>query len=499
MDIKESIKENVKIIGFSNEDEYNYMLKQIYTETQSRNPVIVDGGFDIPSNAQVILSVQSSLHTMNLNALQKDDIILTNNILLNMRIQSAILEILQPLLLRDYKSQIIKENFFVKHIVWIYERINEVDWEKFEHPTLIYFGDSNEDDEIHLKILNKIGFHIIYINPRMNKDNPFYKEFDIKNEIILPNYANPDKFMVRVARAKEIPKQQNEVIQTVAKKAKDEFSNTIYKNGMVFKPWQFRKGYTKPIYIDAVVEDIKTYWDQDARFREGFKVEDNGGYETLYIPNFFTKINGSLFNKAEFHELVDFTKGTQLTNFAMTTYLISSNFSKEDMFSLMFVMDYDKVDFEKVRQHKLYQLGRVNMDTQRFIINKYNEFAMKFKNSIQQIDLIHLLASLISDTSYIKLVENFDFPFRIPKLVIYLKGREAFDLNNSLFIHFLNLIGLDILIYNPTGAESIEDNLFGNYLNIINLDEMNFDLSYEELQTYIPAGKKVGFFKKLFG
>ena len=124
---------------------------------------------------------------------------------------------------------------------------------------------------------------------------------------------------------------------------------------------------------------------------------------------------------------------------------------------------------------------------------------LKFKNNVQQVDLLNLLASIISgDLEFVKLIENFDFPFRVPKVVIYLKDRENFDLNNSLFLHYLNLIGLDIIIYSPTGSESIEDNLFGNYLNIINLDEMNFDLSYETLNSYHKLDEKKGFFKKLF-
>ena len=503
MDILECVKnESVKIIGFSTENEYNYLLKKIYELLKDKNPLIVDGGFKVPSNMNIIINVQNSIKTMDLRNLKEEDIILTNNVLLNKKIQEAVLNILQPLILKPFDSEIKRTNFFVKHIVWIYERINEVNWDTLEKPILIYYGDSIEDDEIHLQLLNKIGFRIIYINPRMNKENIFYKQLLIPNEFIFPNYANPEKFLIRVAKAKDIQEQNNSnVIQTVAKKAKDEFSETIYKNSNVFKPWQFKQGYTNPIYIDAVVEDIKTYWNQDARFREGFAVKQENYKDVIYVPNFFTKINGSMFDKIKYKELVNYVKDTQLTIFKTTGILLQSNFSKEDMFSLMFVMDYDKVNFEKIKQHKLYNLNRINIDVQKFIIDKYNELAGKLKNQVQQIDLLYFLASIINnnDFEFIKLIENFDFPFRVPKLVIYLKDRETFDLNNSLFIHYLNLIGLDIIIFSPTGSESIEENLFGNYLNIITLDEMNFDLSYENLNKYTKIEEKKGFLKKIFG
>ena len=487
--------DSVKFLGFSSENKYNCMLKYIYETLKPFSPIIIDGGFRIPTSSDVIIVVQRSIKTMDLNNLKRDDIIITNQPLLNHKLQDAISEILQPLLRRNFKSEDVKNNFFTKHIVWLYERIQEVDFIK-TNPVFLYYGETTEDDEIHLRFLSALGARIIFINPRMNKTHEFNKLFKAET-ISFPNFAKPDTLMGRISRAKEELIQENHVIQTVAKKAKEEFTENIYKNNnYVFKPWQFKNNMTIPLYIDAVTEDIKTYWEQDARFREGFEVKDN----KIYIPNFFTKINGVPFDRLFYKELVNTTKNSQLTVFKQNTSLVSETFSKEDMFSLMFVMSYEKVDFEKIRQHKLYTLSRVNVDVQKFIINKYNEFCDKFKKSVQQIDLIRLLAYIITcDIEYIKLIENFDFPFRKPKLVIYLKDRESFDLINSLFIHYLNLIGMDIIIYSPTGTESIENYLFGNYLNIISMEEMEYDLSYDKLNSYRKAEKKKGFFEKLFG
>lgn len=494
-DLYEKIQtDSVKILGFSSENEYNCMLKKINETLKPFSPMIVDGGFRMPSNTDAIIAVQKSINTLNLDNLQKDDVVITNQPLLNHKVYEAISEILQPLLRRQFKSEAIKNNFFTKHIVWLYERIQEIN--VIKNDVILYYGDTTEDDEIHLRLMKKLGARIIFINPRMNESAEFNKLLEAEL-FILPNFAKSESLSGRIARAKEENMQENNVIQTVAKKAKEEFTDNIYKNNnYVFKPWQFKNGTTVPIYIDAVVEDIKTYWEQDARFREGFEVKGN----EVYIPNFFTKINGIPFDKLFYKDLVNSTKNSQLTVFKENTELIVENFSKEDMFSLMFVMTYDKVDFEKIRQHKLYQLSRVNIDVQRFIINKYNEFAEKFKKSVQQIDLIKLLACIITcDMDFIKIIENFDFPFRVPKVVIYLKDRESFDLLNSLFIHYLNLIGMDIVIYSPTGTESIENNLFGNYINIITMDEMDYDLSYDYLNSLKKVEKKKNLLEKIFG
>ena len=93
---------SIKIIGFSTENEYNYLMKLIYENIKDKNSVIVENGFAFPHTPMVITSVQNSLHTINLNALKSDDIILTNNVLLNKKIQVALLNILQPVLLIIY-------------------------------------------------------------------------------------------------------------------------------------------------------------------------------------------------------------------------------------------------------------------------------------------------------------------------------------------------------------------------------------------------------------
>ena len=149
--------DSVKFLGFSSENKYNCMLKYIYETLKPFSPIIIDGGFRIPTSSDVIIVVQRSIKTMDLNNLKRDDIIITNQPLLNHKLQDAISEILQPLLRRNFKSEDVKNNFFTKHIVWLYERIQEVDFIK-TNPVFLYYGETTEDDEIHLRFLSSLAF-----------------------------------------------------------------------------------------------------------------------------------------------------------------------------------------------------------------------------------------------------------------------------------------------------------------------------------------------------
>ena len=63
-----------------------------------------------------------------------------------------------------------------------------------------------------------------------------------------------------------------------------------------------------------------------------------------------------------------------------------------------------------------------------------------------------------------------------------------------LFIHYLNIIGFDLIFLVPNGSTFIENNLFGTHLNIIDLEEIRLRLSYQELINQKPKETKKRFF-----
>ena len=63
----------------------------------------------------------------------------------------------------------------------------------------------------------------------------------------------------------------------------------------MYKPWQFRKGFTKSVLLDTILEDIYIYWNEPAKLRPGFKVEDM----VVTVPSIFYKIDGQYCSIAE--------------------------------------------------------------------------------------------------------------------------------------------------------------------------------------------------------
>lgn len=498
----------LKVIGYEDEKTYNYLMKKIYQQSLNHpNCKIYDKGFQLPSNMDAITVVQQSVGSMNLNDLRNEDIVLTNNGELNCHIKNAIVQVLQPLIINgNFKTDMIKSNFVIKHIVWLYERVNEFDWFNPQKPIIILYGEFDTDEMYHIQLLNLIGIKVLYINSSRNVS--LNAESKIAEEVISFSSVAPlQSFSLRVANGVDvlnIPKEvsnetitnnaQEGVVTTWAKQAKDELHQELYSNNGVFRPWQFKNGTTKPLYIDAVIEDIETYWEQEAKVRPEFKVEGT----TVYVPNFMTKINGTYTDISKYKKLVDFTKNAKLTLFKEGVDLIERNYTNEEMYSLMFTIENNEIHYEKIKAHKLYKLSKINIDVQNYIIKKMNEFISLYEGKVDMKYILDTIATIITmGDEYATLIERFDFPFKIPKLIIYISDRSNFDKRTGLFLSYLNIIGIDIIVYSPTGSASIEEHMYSMPLNIITLDEMNFDLEYSKL-ALIKIKEKTSIFKKFF-
>ena len=88
------------------------------------------------------------------------------------------------------------------------------------------------------------------------------------------------------------------------------------------------------------------------------------------------------------------------------------------------------------------------------------------------------------DEPLLRQIENFDYPFKIPKFIFYLYNRDGFGKATGCLLQYFNLIGMDLIFLSPTGTDSMEEWTFGKAMNIIQLDEMKFDLQYDQLKTF---------------
>ena len=106
------------------------------------------------------------------------------------------------------------------------------------------------------------------------------------------------------------------------------------------------------------------------------------------------------------------------------------------MFELMFCQLSDGTfDVEEIKKSRVYTLGKYNEELQDLLLNKFNQFIKEnkiLKMSFDKKLSLKLLALILYlNESIIRIIDNFDFVFSIPKIVIYLNGEDTIYKENA--------------------------------------------------------------------
>lgn len=258
-------------------------------------------------------------------------------------------------------------------------------------------------------------------------------------------------------------------MRTMAKEVHDEIGKDIQG----IHPWQYQKLNLVSLNYEAILEDILTYWNQDARFREGFKVDN----DNIYIPNFFTKVNGIHKNKNDYVKFVQYLKDAKNTlfldkNLSFYNILDSMNVGMGKVENFLFekkeyefyVKKYQKKN-EEESETFYYPISRQNILKYKFlgytIESKYSTF--QNLTSYKQEQLIRIMNKISEEKkdewsktrfesfysicfslpeNIISLINNYDYSFEIPKIIFI---GDNINWETMIVLSILNEFSFDIL------------------------------------------------------
>ena len=122
---------------------------------------------------------------------------------------------------------------------------------------------------------------------------------------------------------------------TIGKQLQNEVEDALYDEN-ILKHWSLREYNINPIYLNATLEDVKNYWNEEVRFREGFEIDKEN--KIVKIPNFYIKIDGVYKDRKKYISLLnDLSKGVIFHNtpieiftnvFKCTTFEENNEFKK---------------------------------------------------------------------------------------------------------------------------------------------------------------------------
>ncbi|MGL6174695.1 MAG: YceG family protein [Cellulosilyticaceae bacterium] len=471
-----------RFIGVEPTSNYDDVLRTLVDKWQSQanKCIIFDNEIPMQGEMELIEYIYNELKTMNINNIQGDDIVIFESLEVNDKFLSALNHIITLACQREnFFSESVRNNFITKLIVWAYSYLREIDFSLEGRPKCMYYGSIERHEIYYLILLYLMHFDVIYINPLKEE---YFEEIDqegLSTCIKSLGIAAVESLEQRIDRGQVI-----EYVETVTKQIEREVQEELFAGIGVYKPWQFRKGYTKAVLYNTTLDEIFSYWNEPSRLREGFRVDG----DVVQVPCFFYKIDGEYVDKLAYQKLVKYCVESPCTVFLNHGDLSDTQQLTDDIYQLMFCQLSDGTfDIEEIKKISLYRFGKYSTEVQNFILNKFNEVIKKedlFGYKLEKESTLKFLVEVLHlNDEIVKSINNFDFTGNIPKLVIYLNNEEDISDKMVRLMGYLHHIGMDIVIFNPSGMFNINKVLQEGVVNVVRLDQMAYQSTYQGLMN----------------
>lgn len=367
-------------------------------------------------------------------------------------------------------------------------------FEKFDYsnvnPKILYYGEISKVEVFYLMLLSTLGCDILYFNPN---NSGAFREIDKYNsfskEII---YASKMEI-------KPFPTNIEDRIKTTAFSAKEELNKTLFTDESGFyRPWQFADYKLQSVTLHTTYEEIYIWMKEKASIREGFKVKNL----TVVIPNMFAKVCGTHENLDDyFHEINEVTtqKFTRFYNKLPIMDVVHLEYGK---FNQVYPNNvFSQFDTSEMINSSWWKYKELRSGLQKTIAEKIKNLCLNPAIiNVEQEDLRDLQVDIFSvlinlDSDILELLQSYDYPEEVPKIVVYNNeenGNLSFE--DCIMLTFLNSMAIDIIIYNPSGYNDIENFIYPEKYDIHRLENVVFNLKFKK---HVEKKKK-GFFESWF-
>lgn len=472
------------------EENYNDILATL-SEKISQNPkkaILFDGQIQMIADFDLLNFVKQDLLTLDVFNLSPADIVM----FIDSRENSNFITALQYVInlacrQENFQNESIRNNFICTMLLYIFSYVKDMKFENTETCKCIYYGDINRTEIYFLILLAKMGFDVLYLNPL--RDNNF-SEVDsdclsVKN--LCKSICPIESFSSRANKGKVISTANSITIQL-----ERQIESQLYDGSGMFKPWQYRSGTTKSVFLNGNLIDLEQNLYQPAKLREGFSVN---GLE-VSVPHFFMIINGEDKNVNYYKKIVNMCKNSPKSKF-ITSYLLGDTSlytcPPEKKSEMAFCQNGEGAfDIQAIKNLSFYPYEAYDDEPQNFFLNKINEvilnsniFLSPLNSSQERIDFLWLCLSLPMD--FFDLVNNFDFTGDVPKIIIFLENRNSISEKSCQLLALFSVIGFDIIVFSPSGMSKISSKINPMYFNTIMLDNLKTDAV---ANNYISAQKE---------
>ncbi len=356
-------------------------------------------------------------------------------------------------------------------------------WKMPEVGCFIYKGGCRDANEaLFMRYLARIPVDVLILCPNLNercclKDTLLY-ELNYQDSMVL------DKFPEQNAQLR---------IGTAAYHAERELDTLMYNDSGLFRDRQFAKA--NAVSLQTMDREIKILWNNDLKFRPNFSTVDG----VVNLPVIFSKISGVKDKDVENYwisikQLI--TPETLVIDHAPFISPAAPNPMK--MYAVEFFKN-GRLNRNKIKNHPAYQYVFLREEMQEHILDKLESLIEQklikgtFENGTEY-TIVSVALNLPKEVT--RLVQQFDFTKKNPKLIYINTTETLISLEDSIYITFLNLLGFDVLFFVPTGY-SMEKHFNKKLMEEHQIGDYVYDLQVPDWRT-VPSAVRKSWRDKIF-
>ncbi len=353
------------------------------------------------------------------------------------------------------------------------------------NPKCLYWGEIGKREVYFMLLLHYLGVDVLYIN---GIDDQLLELIDPQR-----TYISRLEFSRKIDLGEFPTTRPKLVYDTVAKSASEEITDIIHsEDSGNYKPWQLINYHVRSVPLRTTMDEVVINFPEKAMFRQGWQAQ--GGRVT--VPHLFAKISGMHSKENEYWKLYNTLITTPMTWSKERLPMVKPMKSKwlhqefHQVITKERTVDPEKLitmpfwPYRACRQHLQKLIAEIVAD-----LCASNHFK-RLPNIAPEAQRIELFSYLMRLPDFVlEMLQKFDYPFEVPKLVIFNSGKnENFSQGDAIIVAFLAQVGADVIHFNPTGKNDVE----------IYINEDIIDCHFLENMVYNSKPKKRPFFGKYF-
>ena len=348
-------------------------------------------------------------------------------------------------------------------------------------------GCQNANEALFCSLLARLPVDVVIFVPDLSRGCCLTDAalVEMKNEFSMPLLSYPENTSeLRVG--------------TVAYQAERELDTLLYQDTGIYRSQQYAKANIIPLHTSY--EEISILWDNEVKYRPNFSTIDG----TVNIPVLFAKISGVKDgNVAGYWSSIKKLITSDTVVVKKVPQLIPTDENPIKPYAVEFFKN-GRIQKQKIMQHKAYAYGFLRESVQEHLLDKLQQL-------IQQRTIVGTMekgteytiisVALNMDKKLLRLIQNFDFTKKNPKLIYVITGETTLSLEDTILASYLNLVGFDVLFFVPTGYQAIEKFLNGSYVEEHQIGSYLYDLQVPDFndEKIGTTGTRFSWRELLFG